>query len=1028
MNLFRQAIFLLAGLAIQHTKAQSLPNQAMVFADQDGIIAIEAEHFSRQSKTEIRKWVQWAPDAVDFQGQDPDPMHLQDASRGAYLEILPDTRATHDDQLISGENFSGEPGQMAILHYPVFISQPGKYYVWVRAYSTGTEDNGLHVGIDGTWPEHGQRMQWTAKNKWFWDCKQRTEAVHTGVPMEIYLDIDQPGLHEIQFSMREDGFEFDKFLLTLDKEYRPEGQGPLPTLQQGTLPPAFFLGAEAPTLFQQQLAQEIPAAQYVPAPSFSWREGNFYLNNDWLAINPNQHRTATASTKVKGEDGAYDLVFLAVGENDGKSSYVVTVNGRPAGTYTTPLSQQSFETGHKYAALWESIELNRGEELLVSATVGSEDGQEYSRGRWQALVIAPSGKGKDVLTLLEGNSISQQSPSSVVQAPRPPSARGENGNGQVKITGELRQWHKVTLTLDGPFAAETDIDPNPFTDYRMDVRFTHESGSPSYLVPGYFAADGQAAESSADKGNQWRAHLAPDKTGTWTYEISFSEGVMAAVMTGNWITPLSPFDGVKGSFQIGENNKVAPDFRAEGRLEYVGEHYLRFAGTGRHFLKMGTDAPETLLAYEDMDNTIARKSNVPLKSYAPHLADWRSGDPVWQEDKGKGLIGALNYLAGKGVNAFSFLTYNAGGDGDNVWPFVTREDKYHYDCSKLDQWEIVFAHAQSLGLYLHFKTQETENDDNRQGRNKEAMVRESLDGGLLGPQRKLYYRELVARYGHHLALNWNLGEENTQSTEAQQAMAAYFAQIDPYPHNIVLHTFPNQQEKVYTPLLGDKSALTGVSLQNEWNDVFNKTLTWRTASAAAGRPWVVANDEQGSAGEGVPPDPGYRGFDATSISYDLHDVRKQTLWGNLMAGGAGVEYYFGYKLPENDLVAQDFRSRDRSWEYGKVALDFFALHAVPFWEMSNQDHLIGNDSKDKSKHCLAKPGQHYLIYLAYTDHSTLDLSGVSGTFEVYWFNPRTGGELIRAKKKRVKGGTVVDLGTPPSDKKEDWLIWVTNKS
>ena len=42
-----------------------------------------------------------------------------------------------------------------------------------------------------------------------------------------------------------------------------------------------------------------------------------------------------------------------------------------------------------------------------------------------------------------------------------------------------------------------------------------------------------------------------------------------------------------------------------------------------------------------------------------------------------------------------------------------------------------------------------------------------------------------------------------------------------------------------------------------------------------------------------------------------------------MAGGAGVEYYFGYWLPENDLVAENFRSRDKSWDYGRIALDFF---------------------------------------------------------------------------------------------------------
>jgi hypothetical protein len=88
--------------------------------------------------------------------------------------------------------------------------------------------------------------------------------------------------------------------------------------------------------------------------------------------------------------------------------------------------------------------------------------------------------------------------------------RQADGDGSVKISGELRQWHKVTLTLDGPFAHEGDHQPNPFTDHQFNVRFTHSSGSPDYLVPGYFAADGSAENSSATSGNQWRAHLSPD--------------------------------------------------------------------------------------------------------------------------------------------------------------------------------------------------------------------------------------------------------------------------------------------------------------------------------------------------------------------------------------------------------------------------------------------------------------------------------------------------------------------------------------
>jgi hypothetical protein len=98
--------------------------------------------------------------------------------------------------------------------------------VWVRAYATGTEDNGIHVGIDGTWPESGQRMQFPGGMRhWQWESKQRTEEVHTGVPELIFLQVDSPGLHTVSFSMREDGFEFDKWVMSLAYT-KPEGNGP----------------------------------------------------------------------------------------------------------------------------------------------------------------------------------------------------------------------------------------------------------------------------------------------------------------------------------------------------------------------------------------------------------------------------------------------------------------------------------------------------------------------------------------------------------------------------------------------------------------------------------------------------------------------------------------------------------------------------------------------------------------------------------------------------------------------------------
>jgi hypothetical protein len=601
------------------------------------------------------------------------------------------------------------------------------------------------------------------------------------------------------------------------------------------------------------------------------------------------------------------------------------------------------------------------------------------------------------------------------------------------VSGELKQWHAVTLTFDGPFARERDTRPNPFLDYRLTVRFVHESGSPAYDVPGYFAADGNAGETSAEEGTKWRAHLSPDEPGKWTWRASFVRGPRAAVDPKAAVEAVAGVDGTGGTFDVLPTDKTGRDFRGHGRLQYVNGHYLRFAGSGEYFLKAGADAPETLLAYADFDGTVATKKEAPLKTWAAHVRDWRPGDPTWKGGKGKGLVGALDYLASRGANAFSFLTYNAGGDGDNVWPFVARDAKLHYDCSKLDQWRVVFDHAQSLGLFLHFKTQETENDDQRLSHERTpGSVPEALDGGAVGVERRLYYRELVARFGHLLALNWNLGEENTQTPAEQRAMAEAFRKIDPYGHLRVIHTHPGDQDLVYTPLLGAGSSLTGASLQNHWDQAHQRVLKWRRESAKAGRPWVVANDEQGDAALGVPPDPGFEGFSGRAREkdglppgvggpsgggreYDLHDIRRHTLWGTLMAGGAGVEYYFGYSLPQNDLLCEDWRSRERSWDFARIALEFFRDERIPLPEMEPADALVGNASEDNSRYAFAKPGEVYLVYLPKGGSAELDLSGVAGRFTVEWLDPRKG------SVRKVEGGARASLGTPPAEATDDWL-------
>ncbi|MDA2925256.1 DUF5060 domain-containing protein [Acidobacteria bacterium AH-259-L09] len=579
-----------------------------------------------------------------------------------------------------------------------------------------------------------------------------------------------------------------------------------------------------------------------------------------------------------------------------------------------------------------------------------------------------------------------------------------------EVSGELKRWHKVTLTFDGPQTSE-DADQNPFLHYRLNVRFTHGQSGRTYLVPGYFAADGNAAETGSKAGRKWRAHFTPDQLGTWTYQVSFRQGQFIAVSDMPNAGEAAGFmDRETSSFEIGPTDKSGRDFRAKGRLQYVGKHHLRFAHTGEYFLKFGADAPENFLAYADFDGGFkndGRKDEL-IKTWTPHIRDWKEGDPVWRNGKGKGIIGALNYLASKGMNAFSFLTLSTEGDDQNVFPYVSYEDYERFDVSKLDQWEIVFEHADKLGLYLHFKTQEAEN----QG---------LLDGGGLGVHRKLYYRQLIARFSHHLALNWNLGEENgewgrehrtpPQDSEQRRAMARYFHQHDPYGHHVVIHN-----GRPFDDLLGESSKLTGASVQTnrtDFSNVYDRVREWIEKSRQAGRPWVVSCDEPGDAQHSLLPD-------AEDPKHD--NARKNALWGVLMAGGAGIEWYFGYRHAHSDLTCQDWRSRDLAWDQSRHASRFFSEYKIPFWDMSARNELsLSNDwvlaGRDEAGRWVV------VVYLKDGGQTQINLP--FSEFEYGWFDPRGGTGLGGLLQPGSVIGTTGSAFTAPDQ--NDWVLLVRQK-
>ncbi len=565
---------------------------------------------------------------------------------------------------------------------------------------------------------------------------------------------------------------------------------------------------------------------------------------------------------------------------------------------------------------------------------------------------------------------------------------------QGTLSGEKKQWHRNTITFEGPQASETG-NPNPFTDYRLMVTFAHAASGTTIVVPGFYAADGDAGESGAVAGNKWRVHFSPNQTGNWTYTASFRTGAKIALDAGASAGTATGFDGATGAFSIAASDKQVPDLRARGLLQYVGKRYWQFAGDKTYWLKGGVDSPENYLGYFEFDQTTDQGGHSTghlkdgLHRYEPHVKHWKDGDPTWHNGKGKGIIGSINYLSSLGGNSIYFITYNLdGGDGADTWMWESpKGDKTRFDVSKLDQWEIVFSHMEAKGVAMHVLTQEVEND-------------RKLSGGNLGEDRQLYYRELIARFSHHQNVLWNLGEENKNTDSQLKSFAKYIRSLDPYKHPITVHNHDNALDK-WSGLYGDENFESASMQTNPASRCIDNTRAVIKSSSDKGRPWSAYCDEANRTG-------------LLENMSNRPDMRKNALWGALMAGGAGTEYYFGYHLPDwGDLHSEDWSPAEPMLNDTRHALDFFHTY-LPFWEMKEQTEGI-----------LELPGKVYAAYRPNGGSVDVDLG--QGQYKVQWYNPVTGGPLKEGSVSTVAGGGKKSIGSPPSGG-NDWVALITEST
>jgi len=176
-------------------------------------VGFEAEEYDNKGLRWVRTQSNTAQQEVD-----PDGNHSSSASGGVYLEVLPDFRVTGEDEFHpSGSLWNAFQGPE--LTYTINFPEAGRYYAHLRAYSTGSEDNGAHIGINDDFPPQARRIQWCrGKNQWTWSSAQRDSGGNGSCGREktVYLEVPTAGTHTINVQAREDGYEVDRIVLIKD--------------------------------------------------------------------------------------------------------------------------------------------------------------------------------------------------------------------------------------------------------------------------------------------------------------------------------------------------------------------------------------------------------------------------------------------------------------------------------------------------------------------------------------------------------------------------------------------------------------------------------------------------------------------------------------------------------------------------------------------------------------------------------------------------------------------------------------------
>ncbi|WP_185154117.1 alginate lyase family protein [Fulvivirga sp. M361] len=203
------------------------------FQESGGVLSIEAEHGTIGSN-----WII----ATD-----------NSASEGEYIEIDPQFNTTQNTPVCTTAE--------CLASYNFDISTGGDYAFWFRIYSAGGNDDSFFWRIDnGTWVRENSR---NGVGIWYSTNNTMVNSLNSGS-------------HTLEISYRENGTRLDKFVIQLDSQPNPTGNGPAESSRGGA-------GARtASSEVHKPRSQEVPmiASSIYPNPFISYAKIKYSLLED----------------------------------------------------------------------------------------------------------------------------------------------------------------------------------------------------------------------------------------------------------------------------------------------------------------------------------------------------------------------------------------------------------------------------------------------------------------------------------------------------------------------------------------------------------------------------------------------------------------------------------------------------------------------------------------------------------------------------------------------------------------------------